>query len=304
MGEFRQTEVLSVLSSQQRLLYFEDTDSHLRLCIPNSERSAIVKIVHNEAHEGVHAGWGHTLASVQERFYWPRMSSDIKEYVSSCDPYQRIKHNQGAATGFLQPLENPVRPFEDISLDLITGLPKVNSEDTVLVVVDKLMKYALFIVTMTEVTTLQTAELLLKHVVKYFGLPPRIIGDRDPRWTSLVWNSIAWLFDTKLALSTSKHPQTDRQTEVMNQTLETMLQAYMQADQKDWAKWLDILQFAYNNTTHSLHNQIPAKLLLGYKPRSPLDFLALSGLEVSKGQPDLIRRLNELSIIEMLPEAL
>ena len=63
--------------------------------------------------------------------------------------------------------------------------------DAVLVVVDKLTKYAHFIATTTEVTALQTAELLLKHVVKYFGLPTRIIGDCDPRWTSMVWSSLA-----------------------------------------------------------------------------------------------------------------
>ena len=99
------------------------------------------------------------------------MSSDVKEYVSSCDPCQKIKHNRGAAAGFLQPLEIPAKPFEDITLDLITSLPNADGRDAVLVVVDKLAKYALFIATTTEVTTLQTAELLFKHVVKYFGLP-------------------------------------------------------------------------------------------------------------------------------------
>ena len=274
------------------LLYFEDADNQLRLCVPKTERSAIVKA---EAHKSTHAGWERTLTSAWERFYWPQMSSDIKEYVSSCDPCQKTKHNRGAAAGYLQPLEIPTKPFEDISLDLITGLPKANGRDAVLVVVDKLTKYAQFIATTNDVNALQTAELLFKHVVKYFRLPTRIIGDRDPRWTSQVWSSLARLFDTKLALSTSKHPQTDGQTEVMNQTLETMLRAYIQADQRDWANWLDILQFAYNNATHSSHNQVPAKLLLGYKPRSPLDFLAASGLETSKGQPDLRRRMVELA---------
>ena len=137
------------------------------------------------------------------------------------------------------------------------------------------------------------AELLLKHVVKYFGLPMWIIGDHDPQWTSQVWSSLARLFDTKLMLSASKHPQTDGQMEVMNQTLETMLWAYVQANQKDWARWLDILQFAYNNATHSSHNLAPTKLLMGYKPWSLLNFLTTSGLEVAKGQPDLMHRVKE-----------
>jgi hypothetical protein len=260
------------------LLYFEDADGHLRLCVPKTERNEILQSVHDDAHESAHAGWERTLSAIRERFYWPRMSSDVKEYVRTCDPCQKIKHNRGAASGFLQPLEIPSKPFDDISLDLITGLPKSNEKDAILVVVDKLTKYAHFIATNTEVTALQSAELLLKRVVKYFGLPSRIIGDRDPRWTSLVWNSLASLFGTRLALSTSRHPQTDGQTEVMNQNLETMLRAYIHADQKDWANWLDVLQFAYNNATHSAHKSSPSKLLLGYKPRSPLDFLAADGL--------------------------
>jgi len=90
------------------------------------------------------------------------MSSNIKEYVCTCDPCQKIKHNRGAMTGFLQPLEIPNKPFDDISLDLIMGLPRSNKKDAILVVVDKLTKYAHFIMTNTEVTALQSAELLLK----------------------------------------------------------------------------------------------------------------------------------------------
>jgi hypothetical protein len=59
----------------------------------------------------------------------------------------------------------------------------------------------------------------------------------------------------------------------MNQQLEATLRAYVQADQKDWAAWLDELQLAYNNATHSSHKLSPAQLLLGYKPHTLLDFL-------------------------------
>lgn len=144
-------------------------------------------------------------------------------------------------------------------------------------VVDKLTKYTHFIATKVEVTALEVAKLLFKRIVKHFGLPVRIIGNHDPRWTSVVWKALAELFSTRLALSTSKHPQTDGQTEVMNQHLETMLRAYISKDQKDWVQWWDVLQFAYNNATHSSHKSTPAQLLIRYKPRSPLDYLAEKG---------------------------
>jgi hypothetical protein len=165
------------------------------------------------------------------------MRLDVMEYVQTCDPCQKIKHSRGAGIRFLQPLEIPATPFEDISLDLITGLPKSFDKDAILVVIDKLMKYAHFIATMTEVTALKVASLLFKRIVKHFGLPTRLIADCDPRWTtySTVWKALAQMFGTQLALSTSKHPQTDGQTEVMNQHLETMLQVYIEPDQKDWS---------------------------------------------------------------------
>jgi len=105
---------------------------------------------------------------------------DVIKYVRSCDPCQKIKHSRGARVGFLQPLEIPSNPFEDISLNLITGLPKSHDKDAILVVVDKLTKYAHFIATTTEVSALEVASLLFTRIIKTFGLPSQLIGDRDP----------------------------------------------------------------------------------------------------------------------------
>ena len=113
--------------------------------------------------------------------------------------------------------------------------------------------------------------------------------------SSSVWKNLAIILNSHLALSTSKHPQTDGQAEVMNQQLETMLHTYMPADQKDWSQWLNVLQLAYNNTLHSSHKEAPAKLLLGFKLHSPLNLLHKSGLEFTDGLPELHQRLTELA---------
>ena len=154
------------------------------------------------------------------------MRCDVTNYVRTCDPCQKIKHNRGAGMGYLQPLVIPGKPFNTISLDFITRLPLLNRKDTILVLVDKLTKFAHFIATTSNINAGDTAILIFKHVVKVFRLPEVIVRDRDPRWISSVWKNLAVILNSCLALSTSKHPQMDRQTEVMNQQLETMLRAY------------------------------------------------------------------------------
>jgi hypothetical protein len=95
--------------------------------------------------------------------------------------------------GYLQPLAIPAKPFNTILLDFITGLPESHRKDIILIVVDKLTKFMLFLTTTTEVTAKEMAILLFKCLVKLFGLPATIIGDRDPQWTSLVWKHLCSL---------------------------------------------------------------------------------------------------------------
>lgn len=142
------------------LLYFEDADYRIHLCIPKSERSVILQEVYDRPHEGAHAGWEWTLAILWEKYYWPRMRKDDMDYVCTCDPCQKIKHDCGAKVGYLQPLEIPFHPFDVISLDLITGLPKLQGKDAILVVVDKLTKFAHFIGTTMDMMALVVAGLL------------------------------------------------------------------------------------------------------------------------------------------------
>jgi transposase InsO family protein len=108
-------------------------------------------------------------------------------------------------------------------MDFITGLPESHGKTAILVVVDKLTKFATFIPTTSDVTAETTARLLFQRVFKSFGLPLEIVSDRDPRFTSNFWKALAKYYKTRLAMSTARHPQTDGQTEILNQTLETML---------------------------------------------------------------------------------
>jgi hypothetical protein len=107
----------------------------------------MMREVHNSPYKGAHTGWEKTLAKLRDRFYWPSMRQDVIHYVQTCDPCQKTKHNRGAKVGYLHPLHIPEQPFKVISLDFITGLPKLQEFDSILVVVYKLTKYGIFIPT-------------------------------------------------------------------------------------------------------------------------------------------------------------
>lgn len=146
--------------SDNGLLYFEDADLKKRLCIPSNERQEVLKEVHDEAHESAHAGWERTLALLCDRFYWPSMHKDVTSYVQMCDPCQKIKHDRGAGKGFLQPLDIPMRPFDTISLDFVTGLPKSQGKNAALVIIDKLTKFAHFLPMTMTITASDMAVLI------------------------------------------------------------------------------------------------------------------------------------------------
>lgn len=172
--------------------------------------------------------------------------------------------------GGLRPANIPSRPFETVSLDLITGLPPSGEErfTAILVMVDKLTKFAIIIPTHDTLDQEGFATLFFERIVCVYGLPHRIISDRDKRWATAFWKSVVSKYGSVLALSSSHHPQTDGQTEILNATLEQMLRAYVGLDRSDWAKWLSVLAFAYNGAVHSSTAQRPDFLLLGFRPEA------------------------------------
>ncbi|KAK7042774.1 hypothetical protein R3P38DRAFT_2768273 [Favolaschia claudopus] len=174
------------------LLYFLDADWNARVCIPRSKVPQILKWVHDSSFESAHAGPDRFLARLRETFYWPRMDQDVETFGKSCDVCQKIKEDRRGPMGGLRPAHIPSRPFATVSLDLITGLPPSGKEKftAVLVIVDKLTKYALMIPTYNELKQEGFARFFVERVANVYGLPERIIADRDKRWATAFWRSV------------------------------------------------------------------------------------------------------------------
>ncbi|KAE8206965.1 hypothetical protein CF327_g7448 [Tilletia walkeri] len=221
-----------------------------RLYVPESLRVDILKSRHDHPLAG-HHGRRKTLDLVRRDFFWPHMRKFIHNYVDTCDSCSRTKPQRHKPYGPLHSLHVPIPPWTDVAMDFVEALPNSFGFDAILVIVDRLTKMALFIPTYTTLTSPDLAKLYLQHVFSKHGLPDTIVSDRGSEFTSSFWRSLCKLLGIKQALSTAYHPQTDGQTERVNQSLEQYLRTFTNYQQSDWSDFLPLAEFAYNNSEHS-----------------------------------------------------
>lgn len=216
---------------------------------------------------GGHSGISATYARIKQLFAWPNMKQMVQDFVKGCQVCQQAKTERTKTPSLLQPLLVPDQAWEIISMDFIEGLPTSDHYNALLVVIDKFSKYGHFIPLKHPFTALQVAQLFMNHVYKLHGLPKTIISDRDRVFTSSVWQQLFRLSDTKLMMSSSYHPQTDGQTERLNQCVEGYLRCTVHSYPRQWSKWISVAEFWYNTSTHSALGKSPFEVLYGYTPR-------------------------------------
>ena len=241
-----------------------------RVFVPKADglRRMLMRECHDTLWAG-HPGWHRMHALLKEGYYWPQMRDDVMEYTRTCLTCQQDKVERQKTPGLLEPLSIPTRPWESVSLDFITKLPKVGDISGILVVVDRFSKYATFIPTTKHLTAEDTANLFFKHVVKYWGVPRNIVSDRDVRFTGSFWSELFKLLGSELNLSSSYHPQTDGQTERFNAMLEEYLRHFVHANQKNWIGLLDVAQFCFNSKKSSATNKSAFEIVTGQQPFLP-----------------------------------
>ena len=140
------------------------------------------------------------------------------------------------------------------------------SVNCILVVVDIFSKYAHFIGLKHPFTASSVAKLFFSNVFKLHGLPQAIVSDRDHIFTSKFWQELFKLAKVDLRMSTAYHPQSDGQTERVNQCLETFLRCYTHACPKQWSSWLDLAEYWYNTSFHTVVGCSPFEVMYGYAP--------------------------------------
>ncbi|KAG8483069.1 hypothetical protein CXB51_021931 [Gossypium anomalum] len=241
-----------------------------RLCIP---QGSIRELLVLEAYSGGlmgHFGISKTFSFLHEHFYWLGMRRDVERICERCLICKRAK-SKVQPYGLYTPLPIPDTPWTDVSMDFILGLLKTKTrKDSIFVVVSKMSH---FISCAKIDDAVHIANLFFREIVRLHGLPRTIVSDRNTKFLSHFWRTLWGKLGTKLLFSTTCHPQTDGQTEVVNRVLSTLLRALVQKNLKTWEECLPHIKFAYNRSVHSVTKFSPFETIYGFNPLTPLDLL-------------------------------
>jgi hypothetical protein len=163
---------------------------------------------------------------LRQQFWWTRMKREAACYVSECDICRKVKADYMKPGGLLQPLSFPDWKWDDISIDFIVGLSMtVRNFDLIWVIVDRLSKSVHFIPVNTNYKVQKYAEIYIARVLCLHGVLKMIISDRGSQFVAHFWEQLHASLGTRLIHSSAYHPETDGQTERVNQILKDILRA-------------------------------------------------------------------------------
>ena len=175
--------------------------------VPNAEDLCMQIIAsHHNSPVARHPGYYKTQELIECQYYWPRLASDIREYVSCCNWCTHFKGSNIKPAGAAIPLQPSTMPWVDISMDFITDLPLSNGFNSILAIVDHFSKEMEFIPCNKTATALDTAKLYLFHIWKDHGLPHTIVSDHRPQFASQVMMDLCKQLGISPKLSTVHHP--------------------------------------------------------------------------------------------------
>jgi hypothetical protein len=202
------------------------------------------------------------------------MKHGTARYVAECNTCRRVKADHMKLMGLLQPLSIPTWKWEDISMDFIVGLPLIGRKfNSIWVIVDRLTKSAHFIPVHTRYRAEKYAKLYISRILCLHGVPKTIISDQGPQFIARFSEQLYASLGTHLIHSSAYHPQTDGQTERINQILEDMLRACVLNCPGKWDKCLPLAKFLYNNSYQESLRMAPSEAVYGCRCRTTVNWI-------------------------------
>ncbi|KAJ3557675.1 hypothetical protein NPX13_g9881 [Xylaria arbuscula] len=250
-----------------------------RLVVPEEGylRTRLCDEIHRQPSRA-HPGRNKMRTMMAERYSWPGMGAFVDRYCAHCPECGRGRNTRLKPAGLLRPLPIPDRPWQHISMDFKTMPKDKLGYDAVLVIVDRLGKRPWSIPTYKTCTAAELASLYFNGPWRIYGTPESITSDRGPQFIAAFLDELAKLTGMDLRRSTAEHPQTDGQTEILNQFLQTKLRPFISHFQDNWSQLLPCIDFAYATQPHSSTGLAPAEVEMGFLPIMTFDWTRRSSL--------------------------
>jgi len=247
---------------------------------------------------------------IQRRHNISNLKDQITEYIVKCNSCHRNKIQRDKRYDEVTQLNTPNMPWESITMNFIMKLlTSKNSAwgvkfNSILTIVDRLIKYTMFISFKKTTTASVLMYTILQELVNNHRLSKKFITDRDKLFTSKFWEMLTAELRINHKMLTAYHPQTNEQSKQMNQTVETYLRHYVNRNQDNWVQLLSTAQFAYNNTQNEIMKETPFWANYEYNPKIWQELWAhksqnqkaiLNITEIKKLHKDLMNRIQQQS---------
>lgn len=267
-----------------------------QLAVPHELIPEVLFQCHDQV-TSAHLGMDRTLNRIRSRYYWPGMTSQIVNYVGSCNDCGQRKKPAKFIRPPLMPLEVAEAAFSRVAMDIIGPLPKTEKGNThILVMCDYLTRYTeAWPLSSTDAKTI--ANVLFEKVICRYGPPSELLTDLGSNFMAEIVRELCRMFDIRRSHTSAYHPQTDGLVEKMNRCIGEMLSMYCGQKQDDWDLFLAPCVHAYN-TTPGVHGFTPYFLLYGRMHQEILD----TSLPVDKQMSKSVREHLE-KILKSLGDA-
>ena len=235
--------------------------------VPMTHRRLVLKYAHDIKASG-HLGITKTLGKIRQRYYWPGLQNDVRDYVNGCEKCNKIKDPTKSKVAPMQLVRSGF-PMERLAIDILGELPKTeNGNKYILVVADYFTKWTECF-GMPNMETVTIARILVNDVISKFGIPAKIHSDQGSQFESNLFTELCKLLQVEKTRTTPYHPQSDGMVERFNRTLATMLRAFVNENQRDWDEQLPYVMMAYRSTEHETTGLTPNMLMLGRETATP-----------------------------------
>jgi hypothetical protein len=213
---------------------------------------------------------------VFQQYFWPGMGSFIDRYIGNCPECMRSRNSRLKPAGLLRPLPVPQKPWQHVTMDFKFFNQNRHGYNAILVIVDRLGKRSFFLPTYKTCTAADLAELYYQFPWRIFGTLEIITLNRGPQFIAEFLKELSKFTGIILQRSTVEHAETNGQTEIVNQFIQTKLRLFVDHFQDNWSELLPCIDFVIATQSHDTTGLAPAEVDLGYLPRMIFDWEARS----------------------------